>query len=261
MCSGAQLVAIFALLLTAFSSTARADAFADARAVYDTGNFTAARALFLPLAEKGDREAQTMMGHLARKGERTYNEGAAWYLKAAQQGEPIAQFLMAVIDMKRAPDSQAAALDWLRKSAEQDFGPAQWALSSVLTIKNNGAPNDEAFKWTRRAADFDNESGPAERLAKWYATGAAVEKNIEEAYFWGKISEKAVFGWKDGKRKSERLEALANNEFAPAKLATQLAPAKKAEIDRRVAAWVPKKRPVLRTEESIPKERKSPGED
>lgn len=254
-------IAAVAFLLIATAATARADAFADARAVYDTGNFTAARALFLPLAENGDREAQTMMGHLARKDERTYNEAAAWYLKAALQGEPIAQFHMALIDMKRAPDGQAAALDWLRKSAEQDFSPAQFSLANLLTIKNNGTPNDEAFKWTRRAADFDNESSAAERLAKWYATGAAVEKNIEEAYFWAKISEKAVFAWKDGKRKTERLEAIANNEFAPAKLATQLTPGKKADIDRRVAAWIPKKRPVLRTEESIPKERKLPGED
>jgi TPR repeat protein len=253
MCSGVRLsVAIFTLLLTAFSASARADAFADARAVYDKGDLATARTLFEPLAEQGDREAQTMMGHLMGKAPHFDQAASAtWYRKAATQGEAVAQFHIAFIAL--AYDT-TEALDWFRKSADQDYAISQWMIASMLMMKTKDVPNEEAFKWMRRSADFENESGPAENLAKWYGLGSGVEKNLEEAYFWAKFAGKTVLAWKHPERKEKRLAALAANEHAPTKLAPQLTTEKKAEIDRRVAAWKPKKRPIFRTESAKPGE-------
>jgi hypothetical protein len=123
-------------------------------------------------------------------------------------------------------------------------------IASLLMVKTKNVPNDEAFKWMRRSAEFENESGPAEKLAGWYANGSGVEKNLEEAYFWLKIAEKAVHTWKDEERKTKRLQSVTAGDFVSA----QLAPDRRTEIDRRVAAWKPKKRPVVRTEIGRPGE-------
>jgi len=246
-----RFIAFFALVIIT-AATARADAFADARAVYDKGDLAAAHALFKPLAESGDREAQTMMGHLMGKAPFfDHVASATWYRKAATQGEAVAQFRIAFIAL--AYDTNEA-LDWFRKSADQDYAISQWMIASLLMRNTKDVPNEEAFKWMRRSADFENESGPAQNLAKWYATGSGVEKNLEEAYFWAKIAEKAVLEWKHPDRKAKRLAALAADEYAHAKLAPQLAPEKKTEIDRRAAAWKPKQRPTFRTESARPGE-------
>jgi TPR repeat protein len=82
-----------ALLLVMSAAPALAD-MKDAWAAYDRGDYESAAKLFRVEAEKGDSEAQYMLGFMyaeALLGPRDPADAAPWYKKAAEQGHPDAQ--------------------------------------------------------------------------------------------------------------------------------------------------------------------------
>jgi hypothetical protein len=65
------------------------------RAAWNDGDLDTALALLLPLAERGDREAQYLVGRIDLCGDGMPLDLAAgfrWYLRAAEQGHPDAQY-------------------------------------------------------------------------------------------------------------------------------------------------------------------------
>src|SRR5437868_3267398 len=139
------LIAVAASLLALLlPPAALADAFSDARAVYDRGDFGTARPMFEPLANAGDRKAQTMMGNIycyARGVPQDWDKAGEWYRKAADQGEPVAEYSMFFI-LRRAmfanwrpggklPDDNEG-FAYLLKAAAQDHPAAMWALSAEM---------------------------------------------------------------------------------------------------------------------------------
>lgn len=81
----------------ALAGQAMADALSDATNVYNTGDYEQAAKLYRPLAEKGNAEAQYVLGMMYRAGrgvERDNKEASKWYQLAAEQGHPIAQFYL-----------------------------------------------------------------------------------------------------------------------------------------------------------------------
>jgi TPR repeat protein len=87
----ATLAVVGALLFSAGSAWADLE---DAGAAYDRGDYETAIREYRPLAEKGEASAQVQLGWLYETGEGvTENdaEAAKWYLKAAEQGHPVAQ--------------------------------------------------------------------------------------------------------------------------------------------------------------------------
>lgn len=81
----------------ALAGPAMADALSDATRVYNTGDYEQAAKLYRPLAEKGNAEAQYVLGMMYRAGrgvERDNKEARKWYQLAAEQGHPIAQFYL-----------------------------------------------------------------------------------------------------------------------------------------------------------------------
>lgn len=61
---------------------------------YERKDYAAAVAIWRPLAEQGNAEAQTLLGAMCWSGEgvpRDHAEAAKWYLRAAQQGYARAQ--------------------------------------------------------------------------------------------------------------------------------------------------------------------------
>jgi TPR repeat protein len=58
-------------------------------AAYDRGDYVTARQLWLPLAEAGDADAQTMLGIIYEEGlaiPHDYAAAMTWYRRAADQG-------------------------------------------------------------------------------------------------------------------------------------------------------------------------------
>ncbi|MCA9410181.1 MAG: sel1 repeat family protein [Candidatus Omnitrophica bacterium] len=147
------------------------DPYETTRNLLAEGDIAGALAILNPLAMQGEAEAQCMMGHL--------------YL----------------LDSDAVTGPQA--LEWLRRSADQDFPPALYILSSLQSDGDDGFFTDgpktnEARDMLRRAADLgyapaqqtlgsvlcDGEYGFEQNLAegrKWYA--AAVKQGFVDAFF------------------------------------------------------------------------------
>lgn len=87
-------VACIVCVLT-ISNPAAADRFEAGRAAWDGGDLDSALTLLLPLAERGDREAQYLVGRIELCGDGLPIDlvsGFGWYLRAAEQGHPDAQY-------------------------------------------------------------------------------------------------------------------------------------------------------------------------
>ena len=106
----------------------------------------------LAQAEKGDAQAQFDVG-------RQYLGG---------KGSPLQR-------------DEAASLQWLRKSAAQNYAPAIFWVGLAYQDGNGVKMDDaEAAKWLRRAADL--KLADAQYALGWYYAGArGVERNMDEA--------------------------------------------------------------------------------
>jgi uncharacterized protein len=91
----------------------------------------------------------------------------AWYRRAAQQGERVAQYNLAVMLFKgdgTEPDPDEA-LEWYRKAAEQGLPEAQIALGDLYASgRVVPADRNEARHWFDKAASQGHE-GAQPRLA------------------------------------------------------------------------------------------------
>ena len=89
---------------------------------YDRSNYATALKVWLPLAEQGDKAAQTYVGEIFEKGQgipADYAAAAQWYGKAAEQGYQRAQINLGFLYEKGMGVKQDAvtALNWYRKAA------------------------------------------------------------------------------------------------------------------------------------------------
>jgi localization factor PodJL len=85
--------------------------------------------------------------------------GTAALRKAAQDGDPAAQFEVArrFSEGRAIPQDLEAAADWYQRAAAQGLAPAQYALATLYE-KGNGLEQDVAMAemWYKRAADQGN---------------------------------------------------------------------------------------------------------
>ncbi|WP_417663560.1 tetratricopeptide repeat protein [Pseudomonas sp.] len=153
-------------------------------------------------AEAGDRESQYILGEALRKNNRYMTkEATKWYIAAANQGDYYAMFRLSGTDsdlcaiMKNCPvgtksagdwllqlrntarplaeqgDSEAmnimynatADIEWLKKSAEAGYAPAQWLLANRY-LEGNGffLPWNRSAavkKWLKASADGGDPKG------------------------------------------------------------------------------------------------------
>jgi hypothetical protein len=140
-----------------FGATLGASAMAgpleDGLAAYNRGDYTAALGAWLPLAERGNSDAQFNLGVMYRAGRgvrRDYPEAAKWYRKAAESGHAMAQFRLG--DMYRQGlgllQDHDEAFAWYHKAAEQGHAFAQYNLG-LLYQRGQGTAQDfvQAYKW------------------------------------------------------------------------------------------------------------------
>jgi TPR repeat protein len=89
-----------------------------------------------------------MMGFIYLKGQgvkQDYQQAMFWYLRAAEQGYPIAQHNLGVMYAKGQGVAQdyKQAVSWYRKAAEQGHAPAQ-AILGFMYLKGRGSPGRQA---------------------------------------------------------------------------------------------------------------------
>jgi len=107
---------------------------------------------------------------LGKRAERMGDKEAAWYASfgernlkpstyeaAANDGNVVAQMSMAFLntDQRLFASDLGAAVNWMRKAADQGYAPAQYWLGWLLEWKSNwnGEATEEALKLYRLAAD------------------------------------------------------------------------------------------------------------
>lgn len=153
----------------------------------------------LPLAEKGDGEAQVALGALYENGEggvkQDYAEAAKWYRMAAEQGLFVADFEL-----------------------------------GELYIHGQGVPRDDAegAKRIRIGAEAGIPSAKLQ-MSFLYLNGIGVRQNWQEAYFWHKISHGDTYHPVDFEKLEGHL-AIKDDEIA-----AHLTAEERADADKRVA--------------------------
>jgi hypothetical protein len=89
---------------------------------YDRADYRAALSVWLPTAEQGDAQAQTLVGEIYEhglQGEPNYTAAAEWYRKAAEQGNARAQFDLGSLYEKGlgVATDKLEALNWYRRAS------------------------------------------------------------------------------------------------------------------------------------------------
>jgi uncharacterized protein len=160
--------AIAALVLAVgLAGSVGAGPFEDGTAAARRGDYDSAMGLIRPLADQGDRAAQTFLGHLATVViPPDYAAAANWYSKAAEQGDAIAQERLGFQYANGLGVTQdlAAAASWYRKAADQGYATAQASLG-LMYIFGNGVPQDyvTAYMWFNLAAAKGNRDAIRDR--------------------------------------------------------------------------------------------------
>lgn len=160
---------------------------------YERGYYSAAKYIWMPLAEQGDARAQHGIGTMFDQGQgvtQDLTEAVKWYRLAAEQGYSLSEYNLGVSYYKGEGVSQdyEEAVKWFRRGAAQNEIRAQFALG-LMYYKGKGVPKDykEAAKWYRIAAD----QGLAEaqtNLGELYKSGKGVPKDYKEAVKWTRLA-------------------------------------------------------------------------
>ena len=143
---------------------------------------------------KGNATAQKAIGDCYFKGEKgmplDIHEAAKWYMKAAEQGDPGAQYQLAWCYEHAYVGEQSydEAGKLYMKAAEQGYALAENQVGHYYQSGLYGERDyAEAVKWFRRAAE--NDLAEAQKNLGWcYCTGRGVEKDLAEGVKWYTIA-------------------------------------------------------------------------
>ena len=123
-----------ALLAVLWAVPAAGQDFAQGRAAFERGDYSAALREWRPLAEQGSSAAQYELGRMYAYGigvERDFKKARAWYEKAARQGDGRAAYEVGVFyELGRGvwQDERQAAW-WFRQGALAGHGPSREKLA------------------------------------------------------------------------------------------------------------------------------------
>ncbi|MDM8548953.1 tetratricopeptide repeat protein [Desulfobacterales bacterium HSG2] len=132
---------------------------------------------YLKAAEQGDAKAQFILGKKYSDGDEVkadQQKAFKWYSKAAEQGHAKAQFELGEVYSEK--DDKKNAFEWYSKAADQGLAEAQCALGGMYYFKKD---DRKAFKWLSKAAD----QGLAEAqcaLSMYYLD----KKDVRKAFEW-----------------------------------------------------------------------------
>ncbi len=177
---------VFAILLCAGFS-AGAD-LASAKRAYERKDYATALKQLTPLADKGNADAQYLLGKMYWMGEgvlKDTDRAVKLFKASGAQGNAEAQFYLGSFYLLPHRDI-AEGVKWLRLAAEQGNQDAQWLLGKAYLQGDKELPRDPvlAYMWLRLAAKdnlefYENALRAAERemtpdqIAKGRALAAA----------------------------------------------------------------------------------------
>ena len=186
--------------------------------------FDEAFALVLPLAQRGERKAQYIIGESYYWGTGVAQDrkmAVSWYRKAADGGLPEAKFSLAYA-FKRgigvAPNP-AQFEPLLIAAANGGYDKAQHDYSVILRERKQYKP---ALKWALRAANQGLVAAQV-NAGHMYRLGYGVKASDEEALYWLAI---ASANYKQA------------DQFAK-ELAQKLGPERTEKVIKRMAVWKP----------------------
>lgn len=158
-----------------------------------TNYFTQAFAGFCHLEQQShDDKLQHRIGWMLFHGvgtDREEAEARAWFEKAAQLGNPHAQYQLAKIilaDPASGPEQTARALEWLIRAAEVGQDCAQYTLGKLYrdggeALKQNTTKAVELFT---KAAEQDNSFAAYALARLLFDGGDGLSKDIPTALYW-----------------------------------------------------------------------------
>ncbi|KAF9431342.1 hypothetical protein BGZ76_000434 [Entomortierella beljakovae] len=142
--------------------------------------------LTLKKAINGDTQSQTDMGEIYSAFHLNYIRAKEWFLKAANQGHPIAQHSIGTFYLKGdgVPRSYKTANEWFLKAAEKEYPPS---LTAIGILHHEGRvysrDSNKAMEWFLRAEQHECASAPR-NIAIMYNYGHGVAQDYSKALEW-----------------------------------------------------------------------------
>ena len=186
-------IPLIALLLVA--SLARAAALDDTLAAYDEGRLKAAAKGFAASAARGEPLGQF---NLAMMNLRRELPGASdakawqWLQRAAAQNFALAENALGeMIEQGRhGPLDKAAACDWFERAAEHGNGDGALAAGTCFYLGRGRAQDmAQAHRWYLEAAKA-GDVGAQYLVASMFETGLGVEADARLARYWYEVAAK-----------------------------------------------------------------------
>jgi uncharacterized protein len=129
--------------------------------LYDRADYRVALNVWMPAAQDGDLEAQTIVGEIFERGlgaEPNYEAAAEWYRRAAERGYARAQFNLGWLyaSGEGVQQDYVVALMWLTLAASQEddiatmAANARDALATVMTSAAIAEAEGRVHEWRRK---------------------------------------------------------------------------------------------------------------
>lgn len=166
------------------------DSFEDASLAYREGEYAEAIRLFKISANKGNVEAQSMLGVLYSADEspvpKNYNESMKWYKMAAAQGDKQAKYQVALYSL--STKNYEEALKWFGSLASEKDAAAQYWLG-LMHEKGEGTEKSDsnAAYWYKKSA-INGDVKSQFKVASMYHSGKGVPQNNNEAVKFYKMA-------------------------------------------------------------------------
>ena len=186
-------LAVSGFSLTAFGvGSAHAQDFDAGWQAYRSGDYTAAAAIWQPLAESGDPRAQYNLGSLYYDGQGVaQNQDLAikWWSEAAGQGVIEAQHNLGLVYFSGtgAEKDIEKARFWIERAAIAGFARSQYTLGKMYLHADElegGKPDTgKAFEWILKAGQSSYYRAQY-NLGKMYRDGTGVAVDQEQSLAW-----------------------------------------------------------------------------
>jgi len=224
------------LLWLGFVPVLSADDFGDGLTRFYAGDYAEALRLLRPEAEKGSGISQFYVGKIYAIGGKGVPQdrkvAVGWFLKAAEQGAPAAEFMLGLSYENGWGVTQdyKAASNWYRKAAEQGDDHGQYFLG-LMYLDGRGVTQDYkvAVGWFLKAAEQGNSEAQG-NLGTMYAKGQGVPQDYVQGHTWLNLgaSSAAYAKTRDLFTKNRNI------------LAAKMTPAQIAEAQALARDWKPK---------------------
>lgn len=160
----------------------------DGAAAYAAQDYAQAFLLLAPLADRGEPEAEFVLGQMYRNGQglaRSVAEALPLLTRAAEAGHAGAQDALGQLYEAGEGVEQdfQAARKWFERAAASGDARAQRDLGLHYIRVEDHRDFGEAAKWLRRAAE-QNEPEAQYFLARLLLEGRGVDPSVEEARAW-----------------------------------------------------------------------------